>query len=220
MLYGGTERVVSYLTEELVRQGHEVTLFASGDSRTQARLISPCSSSLRLNADCSDRLCYHMVLVDRVYEHAAEFDVIHFHVDYLHFPTSRWSRKPRVTTLHGRLDIPDLVPLYKHFRQEPVVSISDSQRSPLPWLSWQGTVHHGLPDDLLPFQPDEPPAQRGSQPCEPDWNLDDRVVVGAKLDRHVGNRRLRRPINLNQKSRRTWRQVSCGLILNDREPSR
>src|SRR5437879_5053582 len=123
-LYGGTERVVSYLTEELVRQGHNVTLFASGDSQTRARLVSPCRSALRLQSGCVDQMCHHIVLVDQVYEHADEFDVIHFHIDYLHFPTSRPYRRPRITTLHGRLDIPDLATMYNRFRDEPVISIS------------------------------------------------------------------------------------------------
>jgi len=154
--YGGTERVVSYLTEELVRQGHDVTLFAAGDSRTRARLVCSCPSALRLEAGCVDRMSHHMVLVDQVYERADEFDVIHFHIDYLHFPTSRRLRRPRVTTLHGRLDIPDLESLYKRFRHEPVISISNAQRSPLPWLAWRGNVYHGLPDDFLSFH-----AERG-----------------------------------------------------------
>ena len=152
-LYGGTERVVSYLTEELVQQGHDVTLFASGDSVTQAQLISPCSKSLRLDADCVDRLAAHITMIDQVLEGADEFDVIHFHIDYMHFAASRYSRSPHVTTLHGRLDLRDLVPLYEQFPNVPVVSISDAQRRPLPWLEWQGTVYHGLPDDLLSFHP-------------------------------------------------------------------
>jgi glycosyltransferase involved in cell wall biosynthesis len=152
-LYGGTERVVSYLTEELVRQGHEVTLFASGDSQTHARLISPCSRSLRLDPNCVDQLCSHMVLLDQVLQRAAEFDVIHFHIDYLHFPATRRCRTPHVTTLHGRLDLPDLPPLYRRFSDVPVVSISDAQRQPLAWANWQGTVYHGLPSDLIQFHP-------------------------------------------------------------------
>jgi glycosyltransferase involved in cell wall biosynthesis len=152
-LYGGTERVVSYLTEELVQQGHEVTLFASGDSQTRARLIAPCSRSLRLNPTCLDQLCSHMVLLDQVLERAAEFDVIHFHIDYLHFPTTRQCRTPHITTLHGRLDLPDLPALYQRFDDVPVVSISNAQRRPLAWINWQGTVYHGLPDDLYPFHP-------------------------------------------------------------------
>src|SRR5262245_17892519 len=152
-LYGGTERIVSYLTEELVRQGHEVTLFASGDSVTQARLIAPCSKSLRLDDDCVDRLASHIALVDQVLQRAEHFDVIHFHIDYLHFPASRGCPVPHVTTLHGRLDLRDLVPLYRQFPDVPVVSISDAQRQPLAWLNWQGTVYHGLPDDLYRLHP-------------------------------------------------------------------
>jgi glycosyltransferase involved in cell wall biosynthesis len=148
LYYGGTERVVSYLTEELIRQGHQVTLFASGDSLTQGRLVSPCKGSLRLNPDCQTPLVYHMLQLEQVVRSAAAFDIIHFHIDYLHFPFARRLGKPHVTTLHGRLDLPDLVPLYREFCDVPVVSISDSQRSPLPSGNWQGTVYHGIPADL------------------------------------------------------------------------
>ena len=151
--YGGTERVVSYLTEELVRQGHEVTLFASGDSVTSARLVPCCERSLRLDKTSVDPLPHHLLMLERVYRMAAEFDVLHFHIDYLHFPLSRRYGSAQVTTLHGRLDIPDLVPLYREFRDMPVISISDAQRKPLPWINWKGAVHHGLPVDLLPFSP-------------------------------------------------------------------
>ncbi|HSN87290.1 MAG TPA: glycosyltransferase family 4 protein [Thermoanaerobaculia bacterium] len=147
-LYGGTERVVSYLTEELVRQGHDVTLFASGDSVTSARLISTCRRALRLDPDCVDQIAHHLVMLEEVYRRADDFDVIHFHVDYFHFPWSRRHTVRHLTTLHGRLDIPDLVPLYREYPEMPVVSISDSQREPLPWLNWLATVHHGLPPDL------------------------------------------------------------------------
>ena len=143
-LYGGTERVVYYLTEELVQQGHEVTLFASGDSLTQARLVPICPQSLRLDPQCMDRLAYHMLMLERVYSEKDNFDVIHFHIDYLHYPLMRRQAVPAVTTLHGRLDIPDLVPLYREFQEHPAVSISDAQRQPLPWLNWQATVYHGL----------------------------------------------------------------------------
>jgi len=149
--YGGTERVVSYLTEELVRQGHEVTLFASGDSLTQARLIAPCSQSLRLNKTCIDHMAHHIVMLEQVFQSANYFDIIHFHIDYLHFPLSRRHMTPQVTTLHGRLDLPDLIPLYQEFRDMPVVSISDAQRQPLPWINWQGTIYHGLPENLYTF---------------------------------------------------------------------
>jgi glycosyltransferase involved in cell wall biosynthesis len=150
-LYGGTERVVSYLTEELVHQGHDVTLFASGDSVTQARLITPSSRSLRLDPDCIDRLAPHLAMVDQVLQRADHFDVLHFHIDYMHYPASRYCSVPHVTTLHGRLDLRDLLPLYRQFPDVPVISISDAQRQPLPWLNWQGTVYHGLPDDLYRF---------------------------------------------------------------------
>ena len=149
-LYGGTERVVSYLTEELVAAGHEVTLFASADSVTSAVLAPMSGRSLRLDRACVDRQAHHVRMVDEVYRRAAEFDVIHFHIDYLHFPLSSREEAAHLTTLHGRLDIPDLQPLYRAFRHEPVVSISDSQRAPLEWLNWQGTVLHGLPRALLP----------------------------------------------------------------------
>jgi glycosyltransferase involved in cell wall biosynthesis len=146
--YGGTERVVSFLTEELVRQGNEVTLFASGDSRTQAHLIAVCPRALRLDASCVDKLARHLILLERVFDQASCFDVIHFHCDYLHFPWSRRHRCCHVTTLHGRLDIPDLEPVYREFAGEPLISISDAQRRPLAWANWQGTVYHGLPEDL------------------------------------------------------------------------
>ena len=152
--YGGTERVVSYLTEELVRQGHQVTLFASGDSVTEARLMSTSERALRLNKDCIDQLAPHLVLLENVFRHAAEIDVIHFHIDYLHFPITRRRSVVHVTTMHGRLDIPDLVPLYDEFREMPLVSISNAQREPLPWANWVATVYHGLPKDLYQFRPE------------------------------------------------------------------
>jgi glycosyltransferase involved in cell wall biosynthesis len=149
--YGGTERVVSYLTEELVQQGHKVTLFASGDSITQAQLVPVCPQALRLDPDCIDQLARHIVLLEQVFKDPSRFDIIHFHIDYLHFPWSRRMAIPHVTTLHGRLNIPDLAPLYQEFREMPLVSISHDQRTPLLWLNFQDTVYHGLPDDLLTF---------------------------------------------------------------------
>lgn len=150
--YGGTERVVSYLTEELVREGYDVTLFASGDSVTKARLVAPCHCSLRLNKSSMDQLVHHVVQVENVFRDSSRFDIIHFHLDYLHFPVARRQTTPVVTTLHGRLDIPDLVPLYREFSDMPVVSISDAQREPLPWLNWQGMVYHGLPENLYTYR--------------------------------------------------------------------
>jgi glycosyltransferase involved in cell wall biosynthesis len=149
--YGGTERVVSYLTEELVRQGHDVSLFASGDSITQAKLVATSRRSLRLDKHCVDQLAHQVLMLERVVQKASSFEIVHFHVDYLHFPYSRRHATPNVTTLHGRLDIPDLVPLYREFRDMPVVSISTAQREPLPFANWIGTVHHGLPEDLYRF---------------------------------------------------------------------
>ena len=149
--YGGTKRVVSHLTEELVRQGHQVTLFASGDSVTKAHLVAPCRRSLRLDKHCMDQLSHQILMLERVFQHAAEFDIVHFHIDYLYFPLSRREQITHVTTLHGRLDIPDLVPLYQEFRDMPVISISNGQREPLPWANWQATVYHGLPADMYQF---------------------------------------------------------------------
>jgi glycosyltransferase involved in cell wall biosynthesis len=151
--YGGTERIVSYLTEELVRAGHDVTLFASGDSVTGARLIASCQRSLRKNERCKDPVAREVLLVDHVIERVDEFDLIHFHTGYLHFPVCRYLPVPHVTTLHGRLDIPDLVPVFDRFRNEPLISTSNAQRQPLPWANWQGTVHHGLRKDLFQFHP-------------------------------------------------------------------
>lgn len=151
-LYGGTERVVSNLTEELVRMGHEVTLFASGDSITQARLVPCCETSLRLNTDVRDPVSHHMAMFSRVLAEADEFDIIHFHTDYLHFPAAKFLNLRHLTTLHGRLDLPDLEPLYLEYRELPLVSISMSQRKPLPWVNWVANVYHGLPVDLHPLR--------------------------------------------------------------------
>jgi glycosyltransferase involved in cell wall biosynthesis len=151
-LYGGTERVVSYLTEELVRQGHDVTLFASGDSVTRARLVPACPRSLRLDESCVDQNAHHLMMLENLFRQIDDFDVVHFHVDYTHFPLSRRHTHPHLTTLHGRLDIPDLVPLYDEFSDMPLVSISDAQREPLPRAHWLATVYHGLPEDLFRFR--------------------------------------------------------------------
>lgn len=148
-LYGGTERVVSYLTDELVKQGHDVTLFASADSVTAAELQPVCERALRLeNNRITDPFAHHIRMIEMVAQSASRFDIVHFHIDYLHFPLSRRWRVPSLTTLHGRLDIPDLAPLYREFRDMNVVSISNAQRAPLPWANWMGTVYHGLPNDL------------------------------------------------------------------------
>lgn len=147
--YGGTERIVSYLTEELVKQGHEVTLFASGDSKTSAKLVSHVEESLRTNIGVQDTLAHQIAQLQDVAEHAHEFDLLHFHTDYLHFPTSATLEKPNLTTLHGRLDIPDLVYVYHKFKKQPLISISNAQRKLMPVdVNWLGTVYHGIPTDL------------------------------------------------------------------------
>jgi glycosyltransferase involved in cell wall biosynthesis len=149
-LYGGTERVVATLTDELVQQGHDVTLFASGDSRTKATLVPLAPQALRL-AKSADPLALHLLLVEHVAQRAEEFDVIHYHIAPLHFSTARRMTTPHVTTLHGRLDLPELPGLYGEFSDLPLVSVSDAQRGPLPHQNWVGTVYHGLPMRELRF---------------------------------------------------------------------
>jgi glycosyltransferase involved in cell wall biosynthesis len=151
-LYGGTERVVSYLTEELVRLGHDVTLFASGDSRTSAKLVRCCEIALRVNPVVRDGMPYHMIMLDQVRRRVDEFDILHFHIDVLHGPLVREFADRTLTTLHGRLDLPDLVPFYAAFQDLPLASISNSQQRYLSGANWLGTVYHGLPQHLLPFQ--------------------------------------------------------------------
>src|SRR6201985_3906809 len=144
-LYGGTERVVSWLTEELVRQGHEVTLFASGDSRTKAALHAIVPRSLRL-AGIHNSLPYNIIMLDRVAARSAEFDVLHFHIDFFHYPIFRNMAHKTLTTLHGRQDLPELPDIYRAFPHMPLVSISNHQRLPVPPVNWRGTVYHGLPE--------------------------------------------------------------------------
>ncbi len=155
-LYGGTERVVSWLTEELIGLGHEVTLFASGDSVTSARLEAAWPRALRLDGAVRDPNALHMLMLERVYRRAADFDFLHCHLDY--YPFSLFSRQstPFVTTLHGRLDLPEHQPLFDTFSSIPVVSISNAQRRPLPRANWIRTVHHGLPERLLMPKPAKP----------------------------------------------------------------
>jgi glycosyltransferase involved in cell wall biosynthesis len=149
--YGGTERVVSYLTEQLVREGHDVTLFASGDSNTAANLVPCAPRSLRLGK-AVDTLAHHILMLEHVFQRANEFELIHFHIDYLHFPLSRRGSFNHLTTLHGRLDLPDLPVLYQEFSEMPLVSISNSQRKPLADANWVGTVYHGLPASSFTFR--------------------------------------------------------------------
>ncbi len=148
-LYGGTERVVSFLTEELVAQGHDVTLFASGDSVTSAKLEPVWPRALRLDPTIRDAIAPQMLMMEAVRRRADEFDVLHFHLDYWSFSLFSRQRTPYVTTMHGRLDLPEWVPLFNMFHDSPVVSISDAQRRPLPQAHYVGTVLHGLPETLL-----------------------------------------------------------------------
>ncbi len=151
-LYGGTERVVSYLTEECVRRGHEVTLFASGDSMTTGRLRPACRRALRMEGTrVTDPLAHHVRMIEMVAREACTFDVVHFHIDYLHFPVTRRQAITAVTTMHGRLDIPDVHPVHQEFAEMHLVSVSDAQRRPMPWANWVGTVYHGIPENL--YQP-------------------------------------------------------------------
>jgi glycosyltransferase involved in cell wall biosynthesis len=146
--YGGTERIVSYLTEELVQQGHEVTLFATADSVTTADLVPACVRALRTDPTCRDSVAMHLAMLEEVARQAPYFDVVHFHTGYFHFPVVRRQRIPHISTLHGRLDWPEFVTLHEEFAELPMVSISDSQRLPLRGIDWRGTVYHGLPQDL------------------------------------------------------------------------
>jgi glycosyltransferase involved in cell wall biosynthesis len=146
--YGGTERIVSYLTEELVRQGHDVTLFATADSITSAELVPSCARPLRADPSCRDTTAVHLYMLEEVARQAHAFDLVHFHTGYFHFPLVRRLRFPHVTTLHGRLDYPEFVALHEEYSELPVVSISASQRTPLSGVNWSGTVYHGLPPDL------------------------------------------------------------------------
>jgi glycosyltransferase involved in cell wall biosynthesis len=148
-LYGGTERIASYLCEELVEQGHDVTLFASADSATSARLVPCCHQALRLDPDVRDVIPYFMLMMDKVRSMASQFDILHFHIDQFHFPVFREISNRTVTTLHGRQDLPDLKKLYAGFPEMPLVSISLAQRAPIPDVSFIGNVSHGLPRDLL-----------------------------------------------------------------------
>ncbi len=152
--YGGTERVVSVLTEELVRRGHQVTLFASGDSHTAARLVPSVDVALWRHPTYTEPLPLMIAAIDRAYRMAGEFDILHNHMDFLAYPVARAeTRAPTVSTMHGRLDLPEWQPLYRHFADVSLVSISDAQRRPMPWANWAATVHHGIDLSEFTFQP-------------------------------------------------------------------
>ncbi len=181
-LYGGTERVVHFLTEALIDLGHDVTLFATGDSATRAKLVAAAPRALRLNADCREQIAPHIAMVEQVMRRASEFDVIHFHIDYFGFPLASRAQVPHLTTQHGRMDIPELEQIFRLFPNEPQVSISDAQRAPLPFANWMATVYHGLPRDLFRLQ-----SRRGKYLAflgriSPEKRVDRAVEIARRLD--------------------------------------
>ena len=207
-LYGGTERVVSYLADELVRLGHDVTLFASGESRTAARLVACAPRALRLDPRVQDPLPHHLLMLERVRSRVAEFDVLHFHVEHLHLPLFRPYAHKAVTTLHGRLDLPDLLPLYNEFDDMPLVSISDAQRRPLPGARWVATVYHGLPEPVCPFNP----APRGGYLAflgrvSPEKGLERAIAIARRA-----GMRLRIAAKIDRADEHHWRQRIAPLI--------
>jgi glycosyltransferase involved in cell wall biosynthesis len=179
-LYGGTERVISWLTEELVALGHEVTLFASGDSVTSARLEAMWPTAVRLDGSVRDPNALHMSMIEQVAQRAKEFDLLHFHLDY--YPFSVMSRQPTpfLTTLHGRLDLPEHEPVFSTFPTIPVVSISNAQRRPVPYAHWVGTVHHGMPENLLKPVPAEPSYLAFLGRVSPEKRLDRAIHIAER----------------------------------------
>ena len=193
-LYGGSERIVSYLTDELVRQGHDVTLFASGDSVSSANLVRCVPMALRLDANVKDPIPYYMLMLDRVREMADEFDILHFHIDQFHFPLFRTIAHRTVTTLHGRQDLHDLKPLYVGFSDMPLVSISNSQRKPIANANFAATVYHGLPaqtlkpnykpsGDYVAFLGRISPEKRPDRAIRIAQALGLRIKIAAKIDK-------------------------------------
>jgi len=183
--YGGTERVVSWLTEALVAAGHELTLFASGDSETSARLVPCAPRALRLDPAAHDPIASHVLMLEQAFQRAREFDVIHAHVDYLSFPFARRTPVPVVTTLHGRLDLPVLQPLFCEYREQRLVSISDDQRRPLPHARWERTIYHGLPPDLLEFHPDADDYLAFLGRISPEKRVDRAIEIAVRAGRRL-----------------------------------
>jgi glycosyltransferase involved in cell wall biosynthesis len=179
-LYGGTERVVHWLTEELVALGHDVTLFASGDSVTSATLEPMWDQSLRLSGSIRDPNALHMLMLERVRRRASDFDVLHFHLDY--YPFSLFSRQstPFLTTLHGRLDLPEHQPVFTTFSSIPVVSISNAQRRPVPQAGWVRTIYHGVPEDLLRPQPVTPSYLAFLGRIAPEKGVDQAIKIAGR----------------------------------------
>jgi glycosyltransferase involved in cell wall biosynthesis len=181
-LYGSPERVVSYLTEQLVADGHEVTLYASGDSITSARLEPVSPHALRRNGSCEEPLAHHYVMLEKLIRDRRNFDIIHFHTDFMAFPVARHLALPHVTTLHGRLDRPDLSMLYQEFSDSPVVSVSNSQRAPLPNARWVGTVLHGVPPDLFHFAEPRKGYLAFLGRVSPEKGLDRAIEIATRLE--------------------------------------
>jgi glycosyltransferase involved in cell wall biosynthesis len=192
-LYGGTERIIAYLAEELARRGHQVTLFASGDSTVQVPLKAGSTNALRLSGLDHLATSFHLPMLSQVYDRAGRFDLIHSHLDYWSFPLARLVSVPTVSTMHGRLDLTDLLPIYRYYSDLPLVSISDEQRRPLPDMNWVGTVYHGLPRNLLRFN-SEPgkylaflgrisPEKRPDLAIEIARRSGMRLKIAAKVDR-------------------------------------
>ena len=192
-LYGGTERVISYLTETLVDMGHDVTLFASADSTTSAKLQPQCPKSFRLDNNKDDHVAYFVLMHEHIHRHAHEFDIIHSHMDYILFGTLRRLKKPHMTTLHGRLDLPCLQHVFKEFSDTPLISISNDQQSPLPHVNWMNTVYNGIPKNLyrahekegkyLAFIGRISPEKRPDLAVEIAKKLDMPLKIAAKVDK-------------------------------------
>jgi glycosyltransferase involved in cell wall biosynthesis len=181
--YGGTERVVGTLTDELVRRGHQVTLFAAGGSHTSARLVPTVEQALWYQQPRPrDFTPYWSITLGEVWRHIAEFDLIHSHVDYFAYPMARAGICPVLTTLHGRLDLPDLRPLYQQFDDVPLVSISDAQRQPVPNARWMATIHHGIELEEFTFNPDVGGYLAFLGRISPDKGLD----IAIRVARRVG----------------------------------
>ncbi|HLH10340.1 MAG TPA: glycosyltransferase family 4 protein [Methylovirgula sp.] len=179
-LYGGTERVISWLTEELVALGHQVTLFASGDSVTSAKLEAMWPRALRLDGSVREPTALHIAMLEQVFRRASEFDLIHFHLDHLPFSMASRLGTPCVTTLHGRLDLPELQPVFATFPDVALVSISDAQRRPAPNAPWIASIHHGMPKNLLTPRPVEPSYLAFLGRIAPEKRLDRAINIAAR----------------------------------------
>jgi glycosyltransferase involved in cell wall biosynthesis len=179
--YGGTERVVHYLTEELVRRGHEVVLFASGDSLTNAKLFPCVPQALRLSGQVADATVHNEIQLDHVISQLDDFDILHFHNGHFHFPLSDLLGVPHLSTVHGPLDGPEQKLLYAHFHRVPLVSISENQRQPVPGANWLGNVYHGLPSDLYRFQPTPRPYLAFIGRISPEKRLDRAIAIASAV---------------------------------------